>query len=188
MVKRVGLSKATRFRIFDRDGFTCRYCGKSPPVVLLVIDHVIAVANGGTNDEENLITACADCNSGKGAKALTKGLNPSDERRRAQELLETINMARLFKDAVAAAKALKMEIAAYLCEATGQGAADQRTLSFLAGYAGLFGPREILGWIDSAVSALGLGLPAPRYAIYMSGIAKRRRGEIELQAAASENT
>lgn len=64
-IRRVSISKRVRFEVFKRDDFTCRYCGRHPPDVLLEVDHIIPVAEGGTNDEENLATACFDCNRGK---------------------------------------------------------------------------------------------------------------------------
>lgn len=70
-MKRKSLSPKTRFEVFKRDSFTCQYCGKSAPSVVLRCDHIIAVASGGTNSITNLITACVDCNSGKGARALS---------------------------------------------------------------------------------------------------------------------
>lgn len=39
--------------------------------VRLEIDHIIPVSQGGTNDEENLTTACFDCNRGRGALPIT---------------------------------------------------------------------------------------------------------------------
>ena len=69
--KRVALSKKTRFDVFKRDRFECQYCGAHPPGVLLHVDHVTAVANGGTNATDNLVTACQPCNAGKGARSLT---------------------------------------------------------------------------------------------------------------------
>lgn len=60
------IPKKLRFEVLRRDHFTCRYCGRQPPEVVLHLDHVIAVANGGANTLENLITACAPCNIGKG--------------------------------------------------------------------------------------------------------------------------
>ncbi len=69
--KRKSLSKKTRFDVFKRDYFTCQYCGSKPPSVLLEVDHIVAVASGGENDTDNLITACEDCNRGKGARALS---------------------------------------------------------------------------------------------------------------------
>lgn len=70
---RKALSKKTRFEIFKRDKFCCVYCGANPGTgATLNVDHVIAVANGGTNDEMNLVTSCFDCNSGKSDRPLTE--------------------------------------------------------------------------------------------------------------------
>lgn len=68
---RVPLPKSVRFNVFKRDLFCCQYCGRHPPDVTLEIDHITPVAAGGTNVEENLITACFDCNRGKAAVPLT---------------------------------------------------------------------------------------------------------------------
>lgn len=68
--KRKPLSKKTRFEVFKRDGFRCHYCGAHPPGVLLHVDHIVAVAAGGSNAIDNLVTACEPCNLGKGARAL----------------------------------------------------------------------------------------------------------------------
>jgi len=68
--ERKSLSKKTRFEVFKRDGFACMYCGAHPPSVLLHIDHIRPVADGGKNDIDNLITACEPCNLGKGARLL----------------------------------------------------------------------------------------------------------------------
>lgn len=69
--KRKQLSKKTRFDVFKRDKFQCGYCGRTPPDVVLEVDHITPVADGGTNQVENLFTACFDCNRGKGAIPLT---------------------------------------------------------------------------------------------------------------------
>jgi hypothetical protein len=68
--KRDHIGQRLRFKIFVRDRCTCRYCGRQPPDAVLVIDHFLAVANGGTNDPSNLFTSCEDCNSGKGAMRI----------------------------------------------------------------------------------------------------------------------
>lgn len=67
----MSLSKLTRFEIFKRDSFTCRYCGKKSPEAILEVDHVIPIAEGAGDEKENLTTACFDCNRGKGARPLT---------------------------------------------------------------------------------------------------------------------
>jgi len=56
-----------RERILIRDGYTCIYCGENADQV----DHVIARARGGNNDESNLVASCKRCNTLKGAQ---KGL------------------------------------------------------------------------------------------------------------------
>lgn len=71
MGERKSISKKSRFEIFKRDGFTCQYCGRYPPTVVLELDHIIAVASSGTDQIDNLTTACFDCNRGKGAGDLT---------------------------------------------------------------------------------------------------------------------
>lgn len=60
-----------RFEIFKRDAFTCRYCGKRSPEAILEVDHVVPRASGGTDDPENLVTSCYECNRGKRARLLT---------------------------------------------------------------------------------------------------------------------
>lgn len=63
--KRKAISKKVRFEVFKRDSFTCQYCGKCAPDVVLHIDHIDPVSKGGGNDILNLITACESCNGGK---------------------------------------------------------------------------------------------------------------------------
>lgn len=96
MAKRKPLSKALRFEVFKRDSFTCQYCGRSAPEVILQVDHIHPVSKGGTNDILNLITSCRDCNLGKGAKKLDdntaivkikKQLDEVNERREQLEML-----------------------------------------------------------------------------------------------------
>lgn len=62
---RKSISKKLRFDVFKRDSFVCQYCGRTPPTVVLEVDHINPVANGGKNSINNLLTACFDCNRGK---------------------------------------------------------------------------------------------------------------------------
>lgn len=57
-----------RSLIFQRDDYTCRYCGARG--VRLECDHIVPVADGGAHTEANLATACFDCNRSKGSKSL----------------------------------------------------------------------------------------------------------------------
>jgi 5-methylcytosine-specific restriction endonuclease McrA len=61
------------WRIFERDEFTCIYCGRSPAKgdnCVLVVDHVDPVIDGGSNEASNLVTACYVCNKGKKATRI----------------------------------------------------------------------------------------------------------------------
>lgn len=84
MSKRKGLSASVRFEVFKRDRFACQYCGRHPPDVLLEVDHIVPVAAGGDNSEENLRTACRQCNSGKSDRLLEEGSGPGPMVSRAQ--------------------------------------------------------------------------------------------------------
>jgi hypothetical protein len=68
----MAVSKKTRFEVFKRDAFTCQYCGRTPPQVVLELDHVIPKYRKGKEQIENYITACFDCNRGKGKRQLTE--------------------------------------------------------------------------------------------------------------------
>lgn len=71
MAERKQISKKTRFEVFKRDKFTCQYCGRMSPDVVLEVDHIKPVAEGGNNGMLNLVTACRDCNRGKGKTRLS---------------------------------------------------------------------------------------------------------------------
>ena len=65
------ITKKVRFEVFKRDSFTCQYCGKSAPDVVLEIDHVKPVSKGGDNNIINLLSSCFDCNRGKSDRKLS---------------------------------------------------------------------------------------------------------------------
>lgn len=84
--KRKAISKKLRFDVFKRDGFVCQYCGAHPPSAILEVDHITPVAADGTNDIDNLITACFDCNRGKSDRQLSD--IPQSLQDKAAEVLE----------------------------------------------------------------------------------------------------
>jgi len=55
-----------RLQIFQRDHFTCAYCGQVGGI--LEIDHIIPISRGGFNQAANLTTACVKCNRQKRTK------------------------------------------------------------------------------------------------------------------------
>lgn len=55
-------------------GNVCIYCGEAKP---LTVDHKIPLTRGGTNNIENIVPACASCNSRKGTKTAREFLGLS---------------------------------------------------------------------------------------------------------------
>jgi 5-methylcytosine-specific restriction endonuclease McrA len=54
-----------RFAVLKRDDFTCQYCGRKAPSVILQLDHIYPKSKGGSDSINNYRTACAECNLGK---------------------------------------------------------------------------------------------------------------------------
>jgi hypothetical protein len=96
------LSKRTRFEVFKRDGFRCVYCGATPNDGPQHVDHVIPVAEGGTDDPANLVTACASCNLGKSDVPLGSVLpsvNPEAALEHAEQLAAWVRSQQAVIDA-----------------------------------------------------------------------------------------
>jgi hypothetical protein len=74
------IGKSKRYDVLKRDNFTCQYCGRSAPEAVLEIDHRNPVSNGGSNNQDNLVTSCYDCNRGKSAKVdeESRDIDPSE--------------------------------------------------------------------------------------------------------------
>ncbi len=78
--KRTGLPPKIRFQVLSRDKFTCVYCGKSREQgAVLHVDHKTSVRDGGSDDPDNLVTSCEDCNFGKGARSMSPDRTNANE-------------------------------------------------------------------------------------------------------------
>jgi len=57
----------TKYKIFERDGFRCAYCGRISykDEIELAVDHIKPQIKNGPHTINNLITSCKDCNSSK---------------------------------------------------------------------------------------------------------------------------
>lgn len=88
MAERKPLSKKLRFEVFKRDAFTCQYCGKKAPDVVLEVDHIKPVSKGGKDELLNLVTACFDCNRGKRNIELSDDTAVKKQQNQLQELAE----------------------------------------------------------------------------------------------------
>lgn len=73
LVKRVSpkSKRLPRFRrraVFNRDNWTCQFCGEALTKPMATIDHVFPQSRGGKTSWDNCVTACKPCNKHKGAK------------------------------------------------------------------------------------------------------------------------
>lgn len=87
-MERKPLPKSVRFEVLKRDSFTCQYCGRSAPDVILEIDHIVPVSKGGDDSIMNLIAACRDCNRGKTNRELSDNTAVKKQKRQLDEIQE----------------------------------------------------------------------------------------------------
>jgi 5-methylcytosine-specific restriction endonuclease McrA len=57
--------KLSRRNLFERDAYTCQYCGRRPARSELSVDHVVPRSRGGATTWTNVLLACTDCNARK---------------------------------------------------------------------------------------------------------------------------
>ena len=120
MANRKPISKKMRFEVFKRDKFTCQYCGRTVPDVILEVDHIKPVAEGGTNDLINLVTSCKDCNRGKGKRKISDNSAVKRQQEQLKELAEKseqLEMMVKWKDELLALGNKEVDI---LCDYIGQ--------------------------------------------------------------------
>jgi 5-methylcytosine-specific restriction endonuclease McrA len=58
--------RLTRREVFQRDHYTCQYCGRRSKD--LTLDHVVPRHRGGAHTWENLVSACKACNHRKAGR------------------------------------------------------------------------------------------------------------------------
>ncbi len=58
--------RLTRLEVFNRDRYTCQYCGKEARQ--LTLDHVLPRYRGGEQTWENVVSACIPCNRRKAGR------------------------------------------------------------------------------------------------------------------------
>ena len=164
--ERKDISRTTRFEVFKRDKFTCQYCGRSAPEVILHVDHIEPVSKGGENSLLNYVTACLDCNEGKGARrlsdssAVTKQKHQLDElqerREQLQMMLEWREGLRLIEQAALDAAVDAWEGAVFPYELTATG------MQNIKRYIHSYGINAVLAAItDSTAQYLRAGEKGP---------------------------
>lgn len=60
--------RVSRMGVYNRDNFTCQYCGSKDSD--LTLDHVYPRHLGGSHTWENLVACCKKCNYNKAGKTL----------------------------------------------------------------------------------------------------------------------
>ncbi len=85
--KRGGLPTTLRYRVLERDEFTCQYCGEGAPDVVLEVDHIVPTSRGGRDEIENLKTSCARCNNGK--RDRVSGVGPQEQEQEQEKEIKT---------------------------------------------------------------------------------------------------
>lgn len=97
----MAVSVRIRFEVFKRDEFTCLYCGRKSPDVVLEVDHIVPVCEGGGDDVINLRTSCWECNRGKGGVPLAEVVTGEDPHDRAILLIERERQLREYNHVLA---------------------------------------------------------------------------------------
>lgn len=130
---RVPVSRGLRFSVLQRDRHTCQYCGRKAPETVLTVDHIIPVAAGGRTEADNLLAACVDCNSGKGASLVLKS---PDNRELAVHLEALKERRKILRATVKAERAIERDcndrawiIGRAWCEAFGRTPKEGQTWS-----------------------------------------------------------
>ncbi len=142
------LSKKVRFEVFKRDGFACQYCGAHPPAVVLEVDHILAVASGGGDDMDNLVTACLPCNRGKSANPLM--VAPQSLADKAAEIAEREEQLRGYS-AVIEARRERIEADTWRAIEHWQGPVDsvpRDVFSSIKKFVDRLGVHEVLDAVD----------------------------------------
>lgn len=153
--RRKSLSKKTRFEVFKRDKFTCQYCGRMAPDVILEVDHIKPVAEGGNNGMMNLITSCRDCNRGKGKRKLSDNNELKKQQAELTDLAEKreqTEMMMLWRESLLAFEKEKASYAAdYFTSATSYSVNDTGMLN-LRKWIREFELPDVINAIEIAVS------------------------------------
>ena len=85
-----------RSAILHRDNYTCQCCGKKN--CRLEVHHIKFRRNGGTDDEENLITLCEDCHKGVHAGIIELNKKPKKSKNLKHATHMSIIRSRLLKE------------------------------------------------------------------------------------------
>lgn len=139
----------------------------------LHVDHILPVCQGGTNDIENLITACSDCNLGKSGRTISQAAPTEEDRLRlAQERNEQLAALETARQASQARERLRQEIVNFWCDQTWRDHIHGPTLDVIFRYVEEFGVSTVFEWIEIAARRFPSGSDQ-KLGKYISGIRNR---------------
>jgi 5-methylcytosine-specific restriction protein A len=67
--------KLQRAKTLQRDGGLCQVRGPNCGVISVAVDHLVSVANGGTDDLSNTVSICKPCHDAKTAREANAARN-----------------------------------------------------------------------------------------------------------------
>ncbi len=180
------VSIRTRFEVFKRDSFTCRYCGRQSPEVVLEIDHIVPTADGGSDDRINLTTSCWQCNRGKSHIPLTEVIAGEDPHDRAVLLLEQERQLKEYNRVLTKIAERRereaWKLVAYWKNDQTVASFNRRELAWLINTLKWLPSQIIRDFMDAAVRA-----DCVRDLRYVKACVKRHREQREIELAAAVN-
>lgn len=153
----MAVSVRTRFEIFKRDKFTCRYCGLASPDVVLEVDHIVPKCEGGSDDSINLTTSCWTCNHGKAGVPLDSTLTGEDPHDKAVAIIEQERQLREFNKVLVKARKRRerdaWELFAYWNNVEHCESCNRRDFSWMVKTLGWLPAETVREYMDAAVRA-----------------------------------
>ena len=156
MGQRKSIPKKMRFEVFKRDKFTCQYCGRSAPDVVLEVDHIKPVAKGGKNELLNLVTSCMDCNRGKGKTELSDDSAVKKQEKQLKELAERkeqLEMMVAWRDSLKSLEDEQVEIVNDLFRTNTDWGISEHGKRTVRKWLKEFGINEVLDAVNIAINS-----------------------------------
>lgn len=154
MAKRKSMTKKTRFEVFKRDSFTCQYCGRSAPEIVLHLDHIQPVSKDGDENTFNYITSCVDCNLGKSDRLLSDQSVIAKQKAQLDQLQERREQIEMMLEWRGSLKSIDEDSLAAICDAWEQTVVTYRLNDIGKAEAKKllkrFGLQSVLDGIDTA--------------------------------------
>lgn len=101
------IDQAMAWRVYERDGYRCRYCGRK---AALTVDHIIPWEENGATVEDNLAASCRRCNKLRGNMPFDKWLESEEYRQSSKNVQPCYQVANLrVRDRLPELQGLKVE-------------------------------------------------------------------------------